>query len=158
MRIAKILIWLIPVFFVAACGAGDDAYVQPTGAEMANLEKVVGAVDWSKAEQRKVVLDEFEFRPANLVFKKDQPYELTLTNEGGVAHSFVAPAFFDAIAVQGLIFADGEVKMPVLKSLAFQPGETKTLVFVPLKAGGYPLVCTQPLHETFGMTGTIRIE
>jgi uncharacterized cupredoxin-like copper-binding protein len=149
---------LICATALGGCAAGDDAYDQPTGSQLVQISNAVGAVDWSKAEDRSVTLTEFHFSPANLVFKRNQPYELTMKNDGAVAHRFVAPEFFDAVAVKGLIFADGEVSMPLLKAIAFAPGETKTLVFVPLKAGEYPLTCDQPLHATFGMEGTIRID
>ncbi|MCK4867864.1 MAG: cupredoxin domain-containing protein, partial [Alphaproteobacteria bacterium] len=119
---------------------------------------IVEAVDWSNAEERTVVLDEFNFTPANLTFKINQPYELTLSNGGGVGHNFVSSAFFDSIAVKGLVFADGEVNLPLLESVALETGESKILIFVPLTAGTFPLVCDQPLHETFGMEGMITIE
>jgi len=143
---------------LAGCAAGDDGFVEPTGDQRAELEKTIAAVDWSKAEERALTLDEFHFTPTELVFRRNQPYELTITNEGKTAHSFVAKSFFDAIAVQGLIFGDGEVNMPLLEFIAFEAGESKTLVFVPLSAGEFPLICDRPLHEIFGMTGTIRIE
>jgi hypothetical protein len=111
MRIFCVLLLFAGGLSVAACGAGEDGFVEPTGDRMVELEKIVAAVDWSKAEERSLLLDEFEFTPADITFKRDQPYELTMTNNGGTAHTFVAPAFFDAVAVQGLIFADGEVSM-----------------------------------------------
>jgi len=149
---------LMSSLLLAACGSGDDGFLEPTGTQLAELSAVVGAVDWSNVEERTVVLDEFSFSPADLTFKVNQPYELTLSNEGGVAHNFVAPAFFDAIAVKGLVFVDGEVNLPLLEYIAMEAGETNTLIFVPLKQGNFPLVCNKPLHETFGMEGTITIE
>jgi uncharacterized cupredoxin-like copper-binding protein len=143
---------------LAACAAGDDGFVEPTGSQLAELSAIVAAVDWSNAEERTLVLDEFSFSPSDLTFKVNQPYELTLSNEGSVAHNFVAPEFLDAIAVKGLVFADGEVNLPLLEFVAMEAGETNTLIFVPLRQGNFPLVCNKPLHETFGMEGTIRIE
>jgi uncharacterized cupredoxin-like copper-binding protein len=144
--------------FLAACNAGDDGFIEPTGNRLAELNAIVAAVDWSNAEKRTLALDEFSFSPSDLTFRINQPYELTLSNEGRVAHDFVAPAFFDAIAVKGLVFTDGEVNLPLLESIALDAGELNTLIFVPLKDGTFPLVCDQPLHDTFGMEGTIRIE
>lgn len=158
MRIFGVLPLLAGSLLVAACGAGDDGFVEPTGEQIARLNAVVRAADWSTAEARGLVLDEFDFSTSDLTFRLNQPYELTLTNEGATAHSFVAPAFFDAVAVKGLVFADGEVSMPLLKSLALEAGETKILIFVPLEAGEFSLICDQPLHEMFGMTGRIRVE
>jgi uncharacterized cupredoxin-like copper-binding protein len=142
---------------LAACAA-DDGFVEPTSERMEELKAAVAAVDWSKSEEIDLVLGEFRFRPAELTFRRNQPYELSLVNEGAVPHSFVAPAFFDAVAVQGLVFADGEVSMPLLQSVAVESGETKILIFVPLEAGEFSLICDQPLHKTFGMEGIIRIE
>lgn len=149
---------LVGGLILVACSAGDDVFVPPTSDRMAELKAVVEATDWSKSESQTLILDEFKFTPSELIFKRNQPYELTLTNEGAVAHSFVSPAFFDAVAVQGLVFADGEVSMPILESVALEAGESKILVFVPLKAGEFKLICRQPLHETFGMEAVIKIE
>lgn len=146
------------LMLVVACGAGDDGFVEPTGAHMTRLRAAVEAADWSKPEARSLTLDEFKFSPPDVTFRLSQSYELTLTNMGMSGHSFAVPDFFDAVAVKGLIFADGEVAMPLLKSVSLDAGETKILVFVPVKAGNFSLICDQPLHETFGMTGTIHIE
>jgi uncharacterized cupredoxin-like copper-binding protein len=154
----RMSIVLISSLFLAACGASDDKFIEPSGSQLVELGAVVDAVDWSTAEERKLVLDEFSFSPADLVFKINQPYELTLSNEGGFPHNFVASEFFGAIAVKGLVFPDGEVNLPLLESIALEAGETNTLIFVPLEQGSFPLVCDQPLHETFGMEGLIRIE
>jgi uncharacterized cupredoxin-like copper-binding protein len=158
MRKIAISLSFVSALFLVGCGASEDNLVEPTGDRLAEISAIVDAVDWTKAEARTVVLDEFEFSPADLTFRLNQPYELTLSNEGIVAHSFVSAAFFDAIAVKGLVFADGEVSMPLLKSVPLEAGEANTLIFVPVKAGEYPLVCDRPLHETFGMEGAIRIE
>lgn len=158
MRSIKPVAIILSCLIFSGCSAGDDGFVEPTGDRRAELEKIIATVDWSKAEERALVLDEFDFTPADMVFRRNQPYELTITNEGKTAHKFSAKTFFDAVAVQGLIFDDGEVNMPLLEFIAFEAGESKTLVFVPLRAGEFPLICDQPLHEIFGMTGTIRIE
>ncbi len=158
MKSVNISLLLMCSLFLAACSAGEDGFVEPTGNRLAEISAIIEAVDWSNAEERTVVLDEFNFIPANLIFKINQPYELTLSNEGGVGHNFVSAAFFDAIAVKGLVYADGEVNLPLLESVALERGESNILIFVPLRAGTFPLVCDQPLHETFGMEGTVTIE
>ncbi len=144
--------------YLAACGAGEDGFVEPTGNRLAKISAIVKAVNWSNAEERTVVLDEFNFTPANLTFKINQPYELTLSNEGGVGHKFVSSATNILRVVDGLCFAGGEVNLPLLGSVALETGESNILIFVPLTAGTFPLVCDQPLHETFGMEGMITIE
>ena len=154
MRFFMILSCLV----LAACGTRDDGFVAPTGDQLAYLNMTVAAVDWSTAQKQTLVLDEFDFAPAELTFRRSQPYELTMTNKGFFAHDFVVPAFFDAVAIKALIFSDGEFRMPLLEYVTFDAGETKTLVFVPVRAGELPLVCDQPLHKRFGMEGKIRIE
>ncbi len=158
MKKIGISLALVSGLFLVGCGASEDNLVEPTGDRLAEISAIIDAVDWSKVEARTLVLDEFEFSPANLIFRLNQPYELTLSNEGAVAHSFVSATFFDAISVKGLVFTDGEVSMPLLKTVALEAGEANTLIFVPVKAGVFPLVCDRPLHGIFGMEGTIRIE
>ena len=152
------LVMILTCLALAACGMRDDGFVDPTGDQLVKLGRVVAAVDWSTAQRQTLVLDEFDFAPAELIFRRNQPYELTMTNKGLVAHDFVAPAFFDAVAIKALIFSDGEVSMPLLEYVTFGAGETKILVFVPVRAGEFPLACDQPLHELFDMEGKIRIE
>lgn len=154
----KIVVPLLCCLALAACGTSEDGFVDPTGDQLARLNRIVTAVDWSTAQRQTLVLDQFDFTPARLTFKRRQPYALTMTNEGFVAHDFVAPAFFGAVAIKALEFSDGETSMPLLRHLTFNPGETKTLVFVPVRPGEFPLLCDQPLHEFFGMKGSIRIE
>lgn len=158
MRISRYLWLLAGGLMLSACTAGDDGFVAPTEGRMTELKAIVEAVDWSKSEEKTLILDEFKFQPNELTFKRNQPYELVLINEGAVAHSFVAPAFFRVSVVQGLVFSDGEVSMPILESVSLEAGETKILVFVPLETGEFKVICHQPLHETFGMEGLIRIE
>jgi uncharacterized cupredoxin-like copper-binding protein len=38
-----------------------------------------------------------------------------------------------------------------------ESGQAADLEFVALKPGDYPLVCNEPLHEIFGMEGTIHV-
>jgi len=150
--------FLTSILVLAACTGGEDGFIEPTGDQLVQISESIAAVDWSTVEERALDLDEFSFSPSDMAFKMNQPYELTLTNKGDIAHNFVAPAFFGAIAVKGLVFADGEANMPLLESIALDVGETNVLIFVPLQKGSFPLVCDKPLHETFGMKGTIAIE
>ena len=158
MRIRGISMLLTSILVLAACTGGDDGFIEPTGDQLVEISATVAAVDWSTVEERTLDLDEFGFSPSDPTFKMNQPYELTLSNKGWVAHNFVAPAFFGAIAVKGLVFADGEASMPLLESIALDAGETNVLIFVPLEQGSFPLICDRLLHETFGMEGSIRIE
>jgi len=158
MKYRNVLTLLSSFLLLAACTGGDDIYLEPAGDQLAQINATVDAVDWSTAEKVAVDLDEFSFAPSSLTFQANRPYELTLTNKGSLGHTFVAPAFFGAIAVKGLIFADGEVNMPLLESIGLDPGETNTLIFVPLTRGTYPLICDRLFHESFGMEGTITVE
>ena len=46
---------------------------------------------------------------------------------------------------------------PLLKAIALAPGETKEILFVPIRKGTYELQCTAPFHKALGMSGTIDI-
>lgn len=143
---------------LAGCAAPDDRYGDPGSGYPAAADKVLARVDWRIAERVTVRLDEFDFTPEMPVFKAGRPYELVLINNGNAGHTFTAGAFFRAIAAQSLGFAEGEARRPMLESIAVKAGEARILRFVPLTAGTYPLTCERPLHDIFGMTGTIGIE
>lgn len=143
---------------LGACTALDDRYGDPASGYPADADKRLARVDWRKAERVTVRLSAFKFTPEMLVFKTGRPYELVLVSGGAAGHTFTAPAFFRAVAVQGLSFSDGESRRPTLESVAVGPGEARIIRLVPVTAGTYDLTCERPLHDIFGMDGTIRIE
>ena len=105
-----------------------------------------------------VRLSEYAFSPASLTFSKGTPTRLKIVNGGSATHFFVSQGFFKAIAARALKTPSGETAHPYVKSIAVGPGESKVLTFVPLKTGVYTLDCTAPFHDSFGMTGAIRIQ
>lgn len=154
-RIARRAVILL-LFGVAGC-AVDERYGSPDSGYLENIQAVVSAADWSKAEKITVTLSNFSFSPDALVFRAGQPYELTLINSASFSHNFTTGTFFRAIAAQRLAMSDGEAGMPTLESISLESKETKTLYFVAVRPGRYALKCSVPLHAIFGMTGEIEI-
>lgn len=148
----------LALFLVAACGRLEDRYGAPGSGYVADRAAHIAAADWSRAQAVTVALDEFAFAPEALTFRAGRPYSLTLVNGGGSGHSFTAPGFFRAIAVRSLAAPGGVKRAPLLESIALEAGRSRTLDFVPVRAGTYDLECDRPLHDVFGMTGSIRIE
>jgi uncharacterized cupredoxin-like copper-binding protein len=148
----------LALLLVAACGRPEDQYGAPGSGYVEDQAAHTAAADWSQAEAVTVALDEYAFAPEALTFLAGRPYALTLVNDGDAGHTFTAPGFFRAIAVRSLATAEGKKPAPLLESIAVEAGRSRTLEFVPLRAGTYELQCDRPLHDVFGMTGSIRIE
>lgn len=115
------------------------------------LAPPAAAADWSKAQPVTVVTSEYQFAPNRLAFKRGVAYRLHIENRGKEMHEFTAPEFFKAARIRGpspLNRDKTEIEIP--------SGAAKDLYFVPLKAGDYPLRCSD--HDWAGMTGGITVE
>ena len=86
-----------------------------------------------------------------------KPYRLHIENSGGKSHTFSSEPFFKSIAARRLTTREGTVEAPFIQELVVASGQAADLDFVALTPGDYPLVCNEPLHEIFGMTGTIHV-
>lgn len=145
------------VLVVAGCAAGDDVFGEPGAGYVTGAAERTAAAERAKAETVTVELSEFAFSPSTLTFRAGATYRLVIENTGDRAHFFVSDGFFKAIAAQVLRSAEGEVAGPYLEKIAVAPGKSKELLFVAVTPGRYALVCTVFLHETFGMSGEVRI-
>jgi uncharacterized cupredoxin-like copper-binding protein len=148
---------LVLLLLLSACAAKDVMAPDSSG-YVADSERRVADIDWTKAETVDVALSEYDFTPASLSFRQGHPYRLHLTNKGGDVHDFASKPFFQAIAAAKLVAPDATTTLPHLQSIGLKPGETKDLYFVAVTPGSYPFECREPLHAMFGMTGTARIE
>jgi uncharacterized cupredoxin-like copper-binding protein len=158
MRGAGWILGILVAALVSACTAPDDWFGNPNDGYPDNSVQAVDAADWATATPVRVELSEFRYSPETLTFRTGQPYELELTNTGSVPHRFLARGFFRAVATRSVIYSDAEAGYPTLEAISLEPGETKTVHFVPLVPGDYHLSCDQLLHTTLGMVGRILIE
>jgi uncharacterized cupredoxin-like copper-binding protein len=98
-----------------------------------------------------VDLANFSFTPKTVALRAGVPTTLRLRNLSGGGHSFTAPEFFAASAVQpqsAALVQKGRVEVPAHSSVD---------VLVIPAAGQYPLKCSHPLHASFGMKGVITV-
>jgi uncharacterized cupredoxin-like copper-binding protein len=109
------------------------------------------AAEGAPARQVSVVAVEYRFSPAKLTFKRGLTYRLHIENHGKELHEFHAPAFFKAVEL-----SDPAVLNADRTEILIHPGEAKDLIFVPKKAGHYPLICSD--HDWTGMTGEITVK
>ena len=98
-----------------------------------------------------VVMTEYRFTPANLVFRSGRAYRLLLVNRGRELHEFTAPGFLDAIAID-----DPGAVTPVGREIAVAPGASRELLFRARQSGRYPFSCAD--HDWAGMVGEIVVE
>jgi uncharacterized cupredoxin-like copper-binding protein len=142
---------------LSACTA-KNVVPADLSAYVADASQRVAKVDWNTAATVDIVLSEYTFAPSSLHFRRDIPYRLHLSNAGIEVHDFASKPFFQAIAAAKLVDAQQTIALPHLVSIGIDPGKTKDLYFVPVRPGSYSFECGEPLHATFGMTGTAEIE
>jgi uncharacterized cupredoxin-like copper-binding protein len=143
---------------LAGCSAlRTDVRSEAPPGYQADTASKVASVDWSKVQTVTVGMNEYDYVPSSLNFEAGKPYRLHIENSGSKSHTFSSPAFFKSIAARRLMAKDGAVDAPFVQELVVAPRQAADLEFVALTPGNYPLVCNEPLHEVFGMTGTIHV-
>ena len=147
----------LTLMILSGCVAKDVVPTDVSGYVTDVGERVV-KLDWNSAKPVDVVLSEYQFAPNSLHFHQGTPYRLRLRNAGIEVHDFASKPFFQAIAAAKLVDAEGTTPLPHLISIGVDPGTAKDLYFVPVRPGSYSFDCDEPLHATFGMTGTAEIE
>jgi nitrite reductase (NO-forming) len=135
MRKQLSMLSVIAGVLAAACGGAAR-----TGGNVTDAA-VPASVDQGGAQQVTLALgDSLRFAPQSVVVRAGQPVELTLRNEGGVAHDFA--------------ITDG-VSSPV--KVEAQSGQTAHGTFTIDAPGTYTFICTVPGHAAAGMRGTITV-
>ncbi|WP_404786955.1 plastocyanin/azurin family copper-binding protein [Altericista sp. CCNU0014] len=99
---------------------------------------------------------DLKFMPDRLAFKAGTRYRLMLENPSSLKHYFTAKDFADAIWSQKVDAGNVEIK-GAIHELELRPGSHAEWVFIPLRAGIYPLRCTVPGHTEAGMVGSLEI-
>jgi len=118
---------------------------------VALLVMAVAPPAWSETRQTvTVVMTEYRFNPAKLVFRVGRAYRLVLANHGRELHEFTAPAFLAAIAID-----DPGVLTPGGHEIGVAPGKSRELLFRATRPGRYPLSCAD--HDWAGMVGDIVV-
>jgi uncharacterized cupredoxin-like copper-binding protein len=149
---------LATVCILAGCsGIRTDVRSEAPPGYQADAASKTASIDWSKAQTVGIGMDEYDFVPASINLDAGKPYRLHIKNDGGKSHTFSSEPFFKSIAVRRLKTQDGTVEAPFIQELVVAQGQVADMDFVALKPGDYPLVCNEPLHEIFGMTGTIHV-
>jgi uncharacterized cupredoxin-like copper-binding protein len=99
---------------------------------------------------------DLKFFPDSLTFQAGKRYNLILRNNSPSKHYFTAKDFADAIWSQKVDAGNVEVK-GAIHELELRPNTEAEWVFIPLRAGIYPLRCTVAGHTEAGMVGTLEI-
>jgi uncharacterized cupredoxin-like copper-binding protein len=153
------IVLLSTVCALAGCsGIKTDVGTEAPPGYRADAASRAASVDWTRTKIVTVDMDEYDFVPSSLSLEAGKPYRLHLENTGGKSHTFSSDPFFKTIAVRRLTTREGTVEAPFVKELVVAPGQAADLEFVALAPGEYRLVCDEPLHEIFGMTGAIHVQ
>ena len=149
---------LLAVCVLAGCSAlRTDVRSEAPPGYQADATSKAASVDFAKVQTVIVGMDEYDYVPSSLSIDAGKPYRLHIENNGGKSHTFSSEPFFKSIAARRLTTKEGAVQAPFIQELVVAPGQAADLEFVALTPGDYPLVCNEPLHEIFGMTGTIHV-
>lgn len=148
----------LTIALLAGCsGLRTDVQSAAPPGYRADAASKAASVDWSKVQTIKVGMDEYDYIPSSISLQAGQPYRLHIENTGGKSHTFSSEPFFKSIAARRLKTNEGTVEAPFIQELVVASGQAADLDFVALTPGDYPLVCNEPLHEIFGMTGAIHV-
>jgi uncharacterized cupredoxin-like copper-binding protein len=143
------------VLLLSACAEARDEVgsLQPSG-YMSDAQALIERTDWNLAETVAVDVSDYAFTPNDLVFHRGRAARLVLKNATEREHSFVAPGFFKAIAVQRI---DGATTGPYLEKIVLPPGATKEIWFVPGGFGAWNFECSRTGHAMLGMKGVVAV-
>ena len=117
---------LLATASLPGCGEEDSSAGGTTTVEAGAAVEVVGT--------------EYAFDPSTVVAEGAGPLEITLVNQGSLAHN--------------LTVFDGETE--VGGTSTFQGGESDTTE-VELEPGSYEMICTVGDHEALGMVGELEV-
>jgi uncharacterized cupredoxin-like copper-binding protein len=149
---------LLAVGVLAGCSAlRTDVRSEAPPGYQADAASKAASVDWSKIQTVSLGMNEYDYVPSSLNLEAGKPYRLHIENTGSKSHTFSSEPFFKSIAARRLTTKEGTVEAPFIQELVVGPGQAADLEFVAPVPGNYPLVCNEPLHEVFGMSGTIHV-
>lgn len=154
--LAFFLATLSGVTLVACTPPVGDRYAESPPPVPAGGRTAAATTDWTRARTVEIDLVSYGFTPDALHFREGEAYRLVLRNTSGDDHSFAAPRFFAAVAIHSLTEARSE-EFAGLRSIAVPPSGERTLEFVAMVPGVYPLECDRPFHAPLGMVGEITI-
>jgi uncharacterized cupredoxin-like copper-binding protein len=137
-RIVALALSLTLLGLATACGATANG--SKAGAHVASGGGVPAAS--AGGQQLTVTVgNSMSFAPASLTVKAGQPVEITLVNDGALAHDFT--------------LTEG-VSSPF--KLDSPGGQTTRATFTVERAGTYSFVCSVPGHAPLGMRGRLVVQ
>lgn len=152
MRRTLLSVAMLAALCLAAAARGEHGRADPDDSWMPP------GIDWSKAIEMVVELQDNLFEPTELTFQKGQPYKLVLRNVGHRPHDIVDETFFHAIVLRRVSTEAGSVITPHVHSLHVQPKRETVVYFVPVKELRSDFFCSLPGHREDGMEGGVVVE
>jgi uncharacterized cupredoxin-like copper-binding protein len=142
---------------MSGCASGDRLTMDRPEGYVSLAPVRTAGIPWSRARAVTVNITEYAFAPNALHLEVGVPYRLVLRNGGDSRHTFVSEPFFKTVAVRRLVIGDKVIDYPYLQLVELPSGASKELQFLPMRRGSFPLRCSVPLHQSFGMEGTITV-
>jgi len=133
MKRISILLALLLLPALAACGGDDDG-----GGDNAAIS---------------VALEDFSFAPGSIDATAGTQVTVTVSNIGGIQHSWVLLNAGDEVTATAQITDD----RILATSADLEPGQSGTVTFTAPAPGTYQIVCHIPGHTEAGMRGTLEV-
>lgn len=136
----------------AACGGDDDETTAPTTSATGTVNEISMTMS-----------DELAFDPDRIQARVGQMVRLTMNNSGKALHDFTVEEMpVDNVTSEGSgATATGGHGMSMSAEYALHVavagGGSGALEFMPMEAGEYGFMCTEPGHAESGMTGTLVV-
>ncbi len=92
-----------------------------------DADKLVEAVDWSRARTVNIRINNDEFDPMILNLTQDNPYVLRFDNRDPYSHAFRAAAFFRSVALAKVVIDEREYSETCINSITVGAMQTAEL-------------------------------
>ena len=116
---------------------------------------ILSACGPSGPEKISVTTTDFKFDPTTWTVSAGKEVELTIKNDGTLAHEWVIIKKGQEVTIP----FDDDDEEKVFWEMEAEPGETKTGTFTaPSEPGTYTIVCGTPSHLEQGMSATLTVK
>ena len=118
---------------------------------------LLSSVDWDKAKVVEITLDDFTFKPHEIILERNRPAILRLSNVGKLAHDMSGRGFFQVALIRQVSSDTFRVVTPYIQSIHVRPRQQAEIWLLPVRSGTFSFQCGIPGHREQGMEGQVTV-